>query len=70
MPKQLPQFSRELRRHREALGWGRTRLAREAGVGVSAVIAIEVGRRRPTLQTAAALARALGWSIELQNLAE
>jgi DNA-binding XRE family transcriptional regulator len=34
------------------------------------VIAIEVGRRRPTLQTAAALARALGWSIELQNLAE
>jgi DNA-binding XRE family transcriptional regulator len=67
---QLPQFARELRRHREVLGWGRTRLAREAGVGVSAITAIEVGRRRPSLQTAAALARALGWNAKLRDLVD
>lgn len=69
-PNTITPFARELRERREALGWGRTRLARESGVGTSAITAIEVGRRRPSLQTAAALARALGWDAELQTFAE
>ncbi len=49
----------EVRRLREAKGWGQARLAVEAGVAVSGVSQIENGHRNPNSATLIKLARAL-----------
>lgn len=54
-----------LREFREQRGWTRERLAEEAGMDDHAIYQIEVGQRGGSLQTAAALGRALGVSFHL-----
>lgn len=53
-------FSRVLQRERAARGLSQERLAHEAGLHRTYVGLIERGLRKPTIQVAYALARALG----------
>ncbi|MBV9279990.1 MAG: SMC-Scp complex subunit ScpB [Chloroflexi bacterium] len=55
-----PEIATEIRRRRELLGWSQVRLARESGVGRTAVSEIEAGRRLPSVRTYARLRGALG----------
>lgn len=55
-----PRFTAELRRLREQRGLSVRDLARAAPVSKSHIHDLETGRRRPTMETAAALDRALG----------
>jgi transcriptional regulator with XRE-family HTH domain len=56
----------EVRRLREAKGWGQTKLAAEAGMAVSGVSQIENGHRNPNSATLIKLARAL--EVEVSEL--
>lgn len=56
---------KRLREHREARGFSREALAREAGVSAALIQAHEQGRNRDThVSVAAPLARVLGISME------
>ncbi len=57
---------KEVRRLREAKGWGQTKLAAAADMAVSGVSQIENGRRNPNSATLIKLARALG--VEVRDL--
>jgi transcriptional regulator with XRE-family HTH domain len=53
-------FGRWVRAQRLARGWTGLQLARRAGLSQSCISTIEIGVRRPTLDTAARISRALG----------
>ncbi len=57
---------KEVRRLREAKGWGQTKLAAAADMAVSGVSQIENGKRNPNSATLIKLARALG--VEVADL--
>jgi len=57
---------REIRRIREAKGWGQAKLAMAAGTSVSAVSQIETGARNPSAVTLEKVAVALG--VEVADL--
>ncbi len=57
---------KEVRRLREAKGWGQTKLAAAADMAVSGVSQIENGRRNPNSATLIKLARAL--EVEVRDL--
>jgi transcriptional regulator with XRE-family HTH domain len=60
MLKQAADFARPLRPLREAAGISCNELARRAGVSDAAVSMLENNLRKPSLETARKLARALG----------
>ena len=57
-------FSRVVARHREAGGLSRAALARLAGLHQTYIGLLERGERSPNLDTASAIALALGKSLE------
>jgi DNA-binding XRE family transcriptional regulator len=57
-------FARSVGRLREAIGWTRNRLAREAGVESSVVYRLEDGTRGCGIPTAWKLAVALGTTVD------
>ena len=59
----MSDVGQEIRRLREAKGWGQPKLAVEAGVAVSGVSQIENGRRNPNSSTLVKLAGALGVGV-------
>jgi|SRR5829696_2741190 transcriptional regulator with XRE-family HTH domain len=59
----MSDVGQEIRRLREAKGWGQAKLAVEAGVAVSGVSQIENGRRNPNSSTLVKLAGALGVEV-------
>ncbi len=62
----MSDVGQEIRRLREARGWGQAKLAVEAGVAVSGVSQIENGRRNANSSTLIKLAGALG--VEVADL--
>jgi transcriptional regulator with XRE-family HTH domain len=60
----LTSFAIALRKLREADGLSYADLAEQSGVSASAIHHYETGYRRPTLEHAARLARALGMSLD------
>src|SRR5829696_7721643 len=62
----MGELGREIRRLREARGWGQTKLAAAADMAVSGVSQIENGHRNPNSATLIKLARALG--VEVRDL--
>ncbi len=64
MPTDPPLFSSRLRSLRDGRGLTQEALARAAGLSTRAVVELEGGRRRPLLETATALARALGCTVD------
>jgi len=62
----MGEVGKEIRRLREARGWGQTKLAAAADMAVSGVSQIENGRRNPNSATLVKLARALG--VEVADL--
>jgi transcriptional regulator with XRE-family HTH domain len=63
--KRLPYLSRQITILREARGWTRYRLAKEAGLIPSTVERIEAGLRpNPQWDTVLAIARAFGISLD------
>ncbi len=59
----MGEVGKEIRRLREAKGWGQTKLAAAADMAVSGVSQIENGRRNPNSATLVKLARALGVEV-------
>ena len=57
-------FSATVTKHREKLGLSRAALARQSGLHQTAIGLIERGERAPNLDTAHAIAQALGKSLE------
>lgn len=62
----MGEVGKEIRRLREARGWGQTKLAAAADMAVSGVSQIENGHRNPNSATLIKLARALG--VEVADL--
>ncbi len=62
----MGEVGREIRRLREAKGWGQTKLAAAADMAVSGVSQIENGHRNPNSATLIKLARAL--NVEVADL--
>ncbi len=62
----MGEVGKEVRRLREARGWGQTKLAAAADMAVSGVSQIENGHRNPNSATLIKLARALG--VEVADL--
>ncbi len=62
----MGEVGKEIRRLREAKGWGQTKLAAAADMAVSGVSQIENGRRNPNSATLVKLARAL--EVEVADL--
>jgi transcriptional regulator with XRE-family HTH domain len=62
--KYLTQFGARLTELREARGWSREKLAREAGLTRGAIVLYETGHRWPNFAYAIALADALGCTID------
>lgn len=62
----MGEVGREIRRLREARGWGQTKLAAAADMAVSGVSQIENGHRNPNSATLIKLARAL--EVEVADL--
>ena len=62
----MGEVGKEVRRLREAKGWGQTKLAAAADMAVSGVSQIENGHRNPNSATLIKLARALG--VEVADL--
>jgi transcriptional regulator with XRE-family HTH domain len=60
------EVGREIRQLREAKGWSQTKLAADAGMGVSGISQIETGARNPSMTTLARIAGALG--VEVADL--
>ena len=56
---------KEIRRLREAKGWGQTKLAAAADMAVSGVSQIENGHRNPNSATLIKLAGALGVEVQI-----
>jgi HTH-type transcriptional regulator / antitoxin HipB len=58
-------FGRRIARERKARGWSQVELARKAGLRASKLVSnYEAGASEPVLSNAAALARALGVSLD------
>lgn len=62
-PKRVA-FAQKLKKAREAIGWSQARLAREAGLPQQTVNHYETAHREPSLSAAAALAAALGMTLD------
>ena len=59
----IERFPENLEREREARGWSRDELAREAGIHYDTLLRLERGSRKPNLQTVCDLADALGINV-------
>lgn len=57
------EIGREVRRLREAKAWSQTKLAADAGMGVSGISQIETGARNPSVATLQRIAEALGVGV-------
>ncbi|HEV8420231.1 MAG TPA: helix-turn-helix transcriptional regulator, partial [Actinomycetota bacterium] len=53
-----------VKERRDARGWSLAELARRSGISAPNIGRIERGEIRPSLETARALSRALGWAID------